>query len=103
MILHGKQVLDRSLLHWSLSQLHVPSKPRRIEILVGWLHENIDTSSGLWGKSTRKEGWLQPVNGFYRLTRGLHAQFGVKLPLPETTIDTVLSYIRRTIILLLKI
>ena len=84
--------------HYSTGVYHnymYHQKPRRIEILVGWLHENIDTSSGLWGKSTRKEGWLQPVNGFYRLTRGLHAQFGVKLPLPETTIDTILSYIRQ--------
>ena len=69
--------------------------PRGIETLVGWLHENINKATGLWGDVTPEQQWLQPVNGFYRLTRGVHAQFGVNLPLPETTIDTILNHARQ--------
>ena len=35
---------------------------------------------GLWGSCTAEEGLLQPVNGFYRLTRGTYAQFGLPVP-----------------------
>lgn len=35
-----------------------------------------------------------PVNGFYRLTRGTYAQFGVPLPYPEAAVDTVLAHAR---------
>jgi hypothetical protein len=41
-------------------------------------------------------GWLMAVNGFYRLTRGTYAQFGVDIPRPEATIDTVLAHCRDT-------
>jgi acetyltransferase-like isoleucine patch superfamily enzyme len=50
------------------------------EILFGWLSTHIDRSTGLWGKPTAEQGLLQPVNGFYRLTRGAHAQFGIPVP-----------------------
>lgn len=35
------------------------------------------------------------VNGFYRLTRGTYAQFGVEVPRPEAAIDTVLAHARQ--------
>ena len=63
---------------------------RAKEILFGWLATHVDRSTGLWGKATAEQGLLQPVNGFYRLTRGTYAQFGVPVPLPEATINSVL-------------
>lgn len=60
------------------------------DTLFGWLALNQDRASGLWGSPTRGEGLLQPVNGFYRLTRGTYAQFGVAVPRPEAAIDSVL-------------
>ena len=67
---------------------------KRLEPLWGWLNTHIDPLSGLWGSPTPKEKWLQPVNGFYRLTRGTYAQFGVPVPCPEETIDTLLAHSR---------
>lgn len=64
------------------------------EILFGWLSTHIDRSTGLWGAATATQGLLQPINGFYRLTRGAHAQFGVPVPLPEATINSVLLHYR---------
>src|SRR5690606_30747317 len=55
--------------------------------LFGWLLLNADPYTGMWGAPTKEEQWLQPVNGFYRLTRGTYAQFGIPLPYPEQTID----------------
>ena len=63
---------------------------RARETLFGWLALNQDRTSGLWGSPTPEEGLLQPVNGFYRLTRGTYAQFGVAVPRPEAAIDSVL-------------
>ncbi len=60
------------------------------ETLFGWLAMKQDRGSGLWGSPTADEGLLQPVNGFYRLTRGTYAQFGVAVPRPEAAIDSVL-------------
>ncbi|WP_127753230.1 acyltransferase [Devosia sp. 1566] len=60
------------------------------ETLFGWLAMRQDRGSGLWGSPTTAEGLLQPVNGFYRLTRGTYAQFGVAVPRPEAAIDSVL-------------
>lgn len=60
------------------------------DTLFGWLALHQDRASGLWGSATREEGLLQPVNGFYRLTRGTYAQFGVAVPRPEAAIDSVL-------------
>uniref|UniRef100_UPI00310135DB acyltransferase n=1 Tax=Neorhizobium sp. EC2-8 TaxID=3129230 RepID=UPI00310135DB len=64
------------------------------EILFGWLATHVDRSTGLWGKPTAEQGLLQPVNGFYRLTRGAHAQFGIPVPYPEATINSVISHYR---------
>jgi len=60
--------------------------------LFGWLLLHADPMTGMWGIPTPAEGMLQPVNGFYRLTRGSFAQWGVPLPYPERSIDTVLAH-----------
>ncbi|PDT22698.1 acyltransferase [Rhizobium hidalgonense] len=59
------------------------------QALFEWLRRHADSVSGLWGEPTAREGWLQPVNGFYRLTRGTYAQFGVALPHPHASLETV--------------
>ena len=65
---------------------------RNMDDLRGWLLSNVDPSSGMWGKPRSPGDWLQPVNGFYRLTRGAHAQFGWDLEHPDKVIDTVLAH-----------
>ncbi len=59
--------------------------------VMGWLLTHADPGSGMWSPPTGDD-WLQPVNGFYRLTRGTYAQFGLPLPYPERAIDTVLAH-----------
>ena len=63
---------------------------RARETLFGWLAMKQDRATGLWGSTTADEGLLQPVNGFYRLTRGTYAQFGLPVPNAERAIDSVL-------------
>ncbi|MBP2551882.1 acetyltransferase-like isoleucine patch superfamily enzyme [Neorhizobium galegae] len=63
-------------------------------VLFGWLGENCDAAMGLWGNPTERQGLLQPVNGFYRLTRGSYAQFGIPLPYPEQAINSVIQNYR---------
>lgn len=65
---------------------------RRPDALIGWLSTHADRATGLWGQPTTGDRWLQPVNGFYRLTRGTFAQYGLPVPHPERTIDTVLAH-----------
>lgn len=62
--------------------------------LLGWLMARADPATGLWGAPQPADAsrWLQAVNGFYRLTRGSYAQFGLPLPYPEAAIDTVLEH-----------
>lgn len=67
---------------------------KRPDDLFGWLATHCRQDSGLWGLPTAEEGWLQPVNGFYRLTRATYTQFGLPLPYPERSIDTVLAHSR---------
>jgi acetyltransferase-like isoleucine patch superfamily enzyme len=67
---------------------------RARETLFGWLAMRQDRATGLWGSTTADEGLLQPVNGFYRLTRGTYAQFGLPVPHAERAIDSVLSNYR---------
>lgn len=62
--------------------------------LFDWLRAHCAPHTGLWGESNAKDGWLLPVNGFYRLTRGSFAQFGMPVPYPDAAIDTVLAHIR---------
>ena len=66
----------------------------RAEPLFGWLQLHCDPATGMWSPPNRATGWLQAVNGFYRLTRGTYAQFGQPLPYPESGIDTILSHCR---------
>jgi carbonic anhydrase/acetyltransferase-like protein (isoleucine patch superfamily) len=66
------------------------STGRARETLFGWLAMTQDRATGLWGSTTADEGLLQPVNGFYRLTRGTYAQFGLPVPNAERAIDSVL-------------
>ncbi|MEZ5141158.1 MAG: acyltransferase [Acidimicrobiales bacterium] len=67
---------------------------RGLEALFGWLQTRQDRRSGMWGRPDDTWGWLMPVNGFYRLTRGTYAQFGVPLPRPEAAVDTVIAHAR---------
>ena len=60
--------------------------------VMGWLLSHGDPDTGMWSPPTGDD-WLQPVNGFYRLTRGTYAQFGLPLPYPERAIDTVLAHV----------
>jgi hypothetical protein len=60
--------------------------------LMGWLGARSNATTGVWGTRQDDTGWLQPVNGFYRLTRGTYAQFGIPLPHPAQSIDTVLEH-----------
>ncbi|WP_112242713.1 acyltransferase [Kribbella monticola] len=63
-----------------------------LSTLIGWLTTHADPRTGLWGHPDPDNGWLQVVNGFYRLTRGTYAQFGLPLPYPEAAIRTVLTH-----------
>ncbi|HEX5859331.1 MAG TPA: acyltransferase [Microbacterium sp.] len=65
-----------------------------VDALFGWLLTHADPATGMWGAGTPDEGLLQPVNGFYRASRGTFAQFGMPLPYPERVIDTVLEHVR---------
>jgi hypothetical protein len=65
---------------------------RQIELLFTWLDDHCDPKSGLWGFPRSEDRWLQPINGFYRLTRGTYAQFGRRLPHAERAIDTILLH-----------
>ena len=69
--------------------LHGPIAP-----LFDWLREHCKPHTGLWGESRSEDGWLQPVNGFYRLTRGTYAHFGLPVPHAESAIDTILTHTR---------
>jgi len=64
------------------------------EVLFGWLATHVDRATGLWGRATAEQGLLQPINGFYRLTRGSYAQFGLPVPHPEAAINSVLTHYR---------
>ncbi|MGZ0151159.1 acyltransferase [Kribbella sp. WER1] len=63
-----------------------------LELLMGWLLTHVDPSTGMWGSPHPDDGLLQVVNGFYRLTRGTYAQFGLPLPYPEQAVATVLAH-----------
>ena len=59
--------------------------------LFGWLNLHASPVTGMWGQP-RGEDLAPMVNGFYRLTRGTYAQFGVPLPYPQAAIDTILDH-----------
>ncbi|GAB3412383.1 acyltransferase [Flindersiella endophytica] len=62
------------------------------DALFGWLLRNASPWHGMWGTPDNESRWHQVVNGFYRLTRGTYAQFGLPLPYPERAIDTLLTH-----------
>ena len=72
--------------------LHDHKETGPLMTLLGWLTVRADPSSGAWGQPHPDDGWLQVVNGFYRLTRGTYAQFGLPLPYPEQAVKTVLAH-----------
>ncbi len=63
-------------------------------VLFEWLAQQVFPHTGLWSGGQRRHGWLEPVNGFYRIARGSYAQFGLRVPQPASTIDTVLAHCR---------
>lgn len=68
-------------------------QPGAQEALFGWLTTRASSDTGMWGRSSRTDGLLQVVNGFYRASRGTFAQFDVPIPHPERVIDTVLTHV----------
>ncbi len=64
------------------------------DYLFDWLNQKAKPHTGLWGSDTIEQGWLQPINGFYRLTRGSYAQFKKLLPYPVQAINTILNHIQ---------
>ncbi|MFJ1967546.1 acyltransferase [Streptomyces sp. NPDC087903] len=66
--------------------------PGTLEALFGWLTTRVDPVTGMWGAESPATGRLQPVNGYYRLTRGSFAQFGLPVPYPERVVDAVLAH-----------
>lgn len=89
-------------LHWNRRDVDQPAPPAgrqstgcqaaQLETLFGWLLTRCDPATGLWGGPDAGSGWLEPVNGFYRLTRGTFALYGLPLPYPERTVDSVLAH-----------
>ena len=80
--------------HWNRRLGAEPKTPGALEALFGWLQLHVDPWTGMWGSPSADEGRLQMVNGYYRLTRGSFAQFGLPVPHPERVIDTVLDHTR---------
>ncbi|WP_327394390.1 acyltransferase [Streptomyces phaeochromogenes] len=67
--------------------------PGALEALFGWLGTRVDPWTGMWGEAASPAaGRLQLVNGYYRLTRGSVAQFGLQVPHAERVVDTVLAH-----------
>ncbi|WP_075736997.1 acyltransferase [Streptomyces acidiscabies] len=69
-------------------------QPGALEALFGWLLTRADPWTGMWGTPSPDAGRLQVVNGYYRLTRGSFAQFGLPVPHPERVVDAVLDHAR---------
>ncbi|MDQ1015924.1 acyltransferase [Streptomyces afghaniensis] len=80
--------------HWNRRLGTEAAAPGALEALFGWLHTHADPWTGMWGSPTPESGRLQMVNGYYRLTRGSFAQFGLPVPYAERVIDTVLDHAR---------
>ena len=87
--------------HWNLrGDEDGGTEPGTLEALFGWLLTRADPWTGMWGtpgtpsSSSSEAGRLQVVNGYYRLTRGSFAQFGLAVPHPERVVDAVLDHSR---------
>ena len=79
--------------HWNAA-MGATTEPGALEALFGWLVTRVEPWTGTWGSPSLDEGRLQVINGYYRLTRGSFAQFGLPLPYPERVVDTVLDHAR---------
>jgi len=86
---HDVDALGTALL-WNLDH----GERGAFEAYFGWLLTHVDPATGMWGHPRAEDGLLQIVNGYYRLTRGSFAQFGVPLPFAERAVDTVLAHTR---------
>lgn len=86
---HDVDALGTALL-WNLDH----GERGAFEAYFGWLFTHVDSATGMWGHPRTDDGLLQIVNGYYRLTRGSFAQFGVPLPHAERAVDTVLAHTR---------
>jgi len=73
---------------------HYFGLPGHVGPLFAWLRGACNPETGLWGERRANDGWLRPVNCFYRLTRGTYAQFDARVPYPEAALDTILAHIR---------
>lgn len=93
---HAGSIVDAwaTAAHWNRRLGAEPTAPGALEALFGWLQLHVDPWTGMWGSPTADGGRLQMVNGYYRLTRGSFAQFGIPVPYPERVIDTVLDHAR---------
>ncbi|MFE2943262.1 acyltransferase [Streptomyces sp. NPDC059255] len=81
--------------HWNLRRPDAEAtRPGSLEALFGWLLTRADPRTGMWGSPSPVAGWLQVVNGHYRLTRGSFAQFGLEVPHPRRVVDAVLEHAR---------
>jgi hypothetical protein len=81
--------------HWNLRRADDGAGEQgALEALFGWLLTCTDPWTGMWGAPSPEAGRLQVVNGYYRLTRGSFAQFGLPVPHPERVVDTVLDHAR---------
>ncbi|MFE7764640.1 acyltransferase, partial [Streptomyces sp. NPDC057438] len=81
--------------HWNLRHPDATGlTPGTLEALFGWLLTRADPWTGMWGSPSTADGRLQVVNGYYRLTRGSFAQYGVPVPHPERVVDAVLDHAR---------
>ncbi|RKN07003.1 acyltransferase [Streptomyces radicis] len=89
---HWADVLGTAV-HWNRKVGH-PGRPGAAEAVFGWLLTHVDPMTGMWGSARPEDGLLQIVNGFYRVSRGTFAQFGLPVPYPERVIDTVLTHSR---------
>lgn len=75
--------------YWNLAQ--EAGDRSSASTLFGWLLSNASAVTGAWGDPA-EGSLLQTVNGYYRLTRGTFAQFGLPVPFPERLVDTVLVH-----------
>lgn len=81
--------------HWNLRHDKDGAvQPGALEALFGWLLTRADPWTGMWGTPSAQTGRLQVVNGYYRLSRGSFAQFGLPVPHPERVVDAVLDHAR---------
>lgn len=83
--------------YWNLSRQTsagtsgAPRTADTLDALFGWLLTRVNSAAGTWG-TPASDTRLKVVNGYYRLTRGTFAQFGLPVPHPEKLIDTVLGH-----------